>query len=95
MLLEKWPEVMTFGYFTKSGPTREQVETNHFETRFQGKGWSSSSLSDDDLHSEPVKPFDKEVTLVVTGNDAGYKTTSTCAIQAALTVLGDRENMPK
>lgn len=95
MLLEKWPEVMTFGYFTKSGPTREQVETNHFETRFQGKGWSSSSLSDDDPHSEPVKPFDKEVTLVVTGNDAGYKTTSTCAIQAALTVLGDRENMPK
>lgn len=95
LLLERWPEKFTFGFFTKSGPTREQIETNHFETRLVGKGWSRSSSASGDLHSEPVKPFDKELTLIISGRDAAYKTTATCAIQAALTLLSERENMPR
>lgn len=93
LLLERWPDTFTLGFFTKSGPTREQIETSRFEMRFVGKGWTISAS--DDPHSEPSRPFDKELTLLISGCDAAYKTTATCAIQAGLTVLSEREIMPR
>lgn len=93
-LLEKYPHIFTFGHFTKEGPTREQVETTRFSLTLIGKGWSSS-LTGSDPHSEPSKPFDKEMTVVVNGRDPGYLATSTCTIQAGLTILKERDLMPK
>lgn len=93
-LLEKYPHIISFGFFTKEGPTREQVETTRLSVTLHGKGWSKN-LTGSDPHSEPSRPFDKEVTVVVKGRDPAYMATSTCAINAALTILKERELMPK
>lgn len=91
--VERNIETITAGYFSTKGPTREQVNTTRFSVTLIGRGWSRKE--GDDPIDEPKRPLDKKMTVVVSGKDPGYQATATCAIQAALTVLKDREMMPK
>ena len=91
-LLEKYPEIFTFGMFSKNGPSREQIDNTKFRLTLVGKGWSKKM---DDPQTEPDGDLDKKVIAQVEGKDPGYVATSTCLIQAGLTILLDRDQMPK
>ena len=94
--VERNLERITLGYFSTKGPTREQVDTTRFTATLVGKGWSKDiNDSNENPNGEPSRPFDKEMTVVVSGKDPVYQATSTCAIQAALTIVKDRALMPK
>lgn len=94
-LLENYPEVFTFGAFSKKGPSRAQIDSTKFNIKLVGKGWNSSKDEKDDPESEPAGEFDKTLIVKVSGNDPGYKATSTCIVQSGLTILKDRNQMPK
>ena len=95
-LLERYPEVFTFGVFSKSGPTRAQIDSTRFSIRLIGKGWirqPGKTKEDDEV--EPVVPFNKTLNVIVSGRDPGYMATSTCIVQCGLTLLKERLKMPK
>jgi len=96
-ILERYPEKLTLGLFSKKGPTREQIDATRFQTYIFGKGWSKdpSDPTDSDPHAEPSRPMDKSMTVLVNGRDPAYLATSTAMIQSALTILKDRDQMPK
>lgn len=91
--VERHVETFTRGLFSSQGPSREQMESTQFKTTLVGKGWTK--IEGDDPKDEPKRPFDKVMTVVVSGPDPAYLGTSILAIQAALTVLLDQEVMPK
>lgn len=94
-LLENYPEILTFGAFSKKGPSRAQIDSTKFSLKLVGKGWNSSKDEKDDPESEPAGELDKTMIVKVSGNDPGYKATSTCIVQSGLTILKDRNLMPK
>lgn len=96
-LLENYPEIFTFGVFSKKGPSRSQIDSTKFTLKLIGKGWSNEvgSTEKDDPESEPAGEFDKTLAVLVSGRDPGYQATSTCIIQSGLTILKDRNLMPK
>lgn len=89
-LLTSHPELFTFGVFSKKGPSRQQIDEAKFELLVKGKGWASESGE-----NEPSRDFDKKMSVRVSGPDAGYMATSACIVQAALTILKDRDQMPR
>lgn len=95
-LLETFPEVLTFGAFSRKGPSRAQIESTRFNLKLVGKGWSKKEGEKvDEPEVEPEGDFDKTVKVMVSGRDPGYFATATCIVQSALTILKDRELMPK
>lgn len=91
-LLEKYPHIFTFGYFNLNGPSREQLDSTGFTTTLIGQGWSEKR---EDSSKQARKAFNKEVILQVKGKDPAYRATSTFLVQAALTILLEREQMPQ
>jgi len=94
-LLEKYPEILTFGAFSKNGPSRTQIDSTRFSIKLIGKGWSRKEEKTDDPNIEPAGEPDKTMMVEVNGHDPGYVATSTCIVQAGLTILKDRAKMPK
>ena len=95
-LLENYPEVLTFGVFSKKGPSRAQIDSTKFNLTIIGKGWSNEAGAEkDNSEGEPDGELDKTLTVLVTGRDPGYQATSTCIVQSGLTILKDRSLMPK
>lgn len=95
-LLENYPEVLTFGVFSKKGPSRAQIDSTKFNLTIIGKGWSNEAGAEkDNSEGEPDGELDKTLTVLVTGRDPGYQATSTCIVQSGLTILKDRNLMPK
>lgn len=84
------PDLCSFGMFKESGPTNEQIEQASFAYWFVGKGWSEKRAS---LAEYSTKPDSEMITRCV-GPDAGYKSTSACAVAAALSLLKDSKNLP-
>lgn len=80
-LLLRFPEIFTFGVFSKKGPTRKQLKELQFTLDLVGVGTGSNSQS-------------KTVKVRVAGPDPGYETTSRCLIQAGLSILDESDKMP-
>ncbi|KAM7267772.1 hypothetical protein ACFE04_009938 [Oxalis oulophora] len=86
-LLLKFPSVFTLGWFRKSGPTEKEVNSASFKMWFVGHGFSDSQ-------QVQVKP-NMEIVTRVMGPEVGYITTPIILLQCALTLLSQRENLPK
>lgn len=88
-LLTSYPEYFTFGAFSRQGPSRQQIDETQFEMLIKGKGWANVSGE-----NEPTTPFDKRMTLRISAPDPAYRATSICIVQAGLTILKERDQMP-
>ncbi|MBN3274256.1 SCPDL oxidoreductase, partial [Polyodon spathula] len=87
-LLIKYPEWFSFGYFTKDGPTRKQMEGCSFSMTFFGQGYSQ------DQDPQQDKP-NLNICTQVKGPEAGYVATPIVMVQAAITLLNDPKSLPK
>ncbi|XP_041105553.1 saccharopine dehydrogenase-like oxidoreductase [Polyodon spathula] len=87
-LLIKYPEWFSFGYFTKDGPTRKQMEGCSFSMTFFGQGYSQ------DQDPQQDKP-NLKICTQVKGPEAGYVATPIVMVQAAITLLNDPKSLPK
>ncbi|RIA97106.1 saccharopine dehydrogenase-like oxidoreductase [Glomus cerebriforme] len=106
-LLLKYPKFFSFGFFTKDGPTLEQIKQCSFYHRFYAKGISKNRLTTEDTNlinsTEQIKPLsilphlqpDVEIVTEVKGPDAGYATTPITVVQCAYTLLTEKSNIPK
>ncbi|XP_056134411.1 saccharopine dehydrogenase-like oxidoreductase [Lampris incognitus] len=87
-LLIKFPEFFSFGYFTKAGPTRKQIEGSSFQIAFYGEGYTEGQ---DPSKGKP----NSKIHTVVQGPEVGYVTTPIAMVQAALTILNEPTELPK
>lgn len=87
-LLTKFPEFFSFGFFSKAGPTRKQMEGSSFRFAFYGEGYTEGQ------DPSQGKPNGKIRTLVQ-GPEAGYVATPIAMVQAAITILNEPNSLPK
>ncbi|XP_053722545.1 saccharopine dehydrogenase-like oxidoreductase isoform X2 [Synchiropus splendidus] len=87
-LLLKHPELFSFGVFTKSGPTRKQMEASSFRLDFYGRGYAEGR--------EPggARGPDATIRTAVQGPECGYVATPIIMVQAALTLLHEARDLP-
>ena len=90
-LLLKYPSFFSFGMFSKTGPSKEEIQNSSFTMTLIGKGWDSSSLS---KSSEPTSPPDKTIVGEIKAPNAAYEATSIFLIQSGITILEEAEKMP-
>ncbi|XP_069786968.1 saccharopine dehydrogenase-like oxidoreductase [Narcine bancroftii] len=86
-LLIKYPEFFSCGYFTKQGPTEQQMEGSSFSFTFFGEGYK------EDQDPQKGKPSVKICTRV-RGPEPGYVATSIAMVQAAVTILWEKKSLP-
>ncbi|ROT82852.1 hypothetical protein C7M84_023970 [Penaeus vannamei] len=91
-LLLKYPEFFTFGLFSRKGPKREDLVNMKFCVTLTGKGWEKKIEDPEQQHTDPPT-VSKTVTVV--GPDPGYFGTATIVSQCALTVLQEKDKLPK
>ncbi|KAK4744000.1 hypothetical protein SAY87_010312 [Trapa incisa] len=89
-LLLKFPSVFSLGWFKKKGPSEEEVRSASFKMWFIGQGYSNGELA-----MERNATPDTEIMTRVTGPEIGYLTTSIILVQCGLTLLSQRDNLPK
>jgi hypothetical protein len=82
-LLLRYPGLFSFGYFSRQGPTKEQIEGAHFSSTFIGKGLSKPW----DPTETSKRRLDAEIITRVTGPEFGYVTTPICVVQCAYVLL--------
>lgn len=87
-LLVKHPEFFSFGFFSKAGPTRKQMEASSFQFTFYGDGYTQEQ---DPSQGKP----NAKIRTRVQGPEAGYVATPIAMVQAALTVLNEAAALPK
>ena len=90
-MLEAHPKFFSLGMFSKDGPTREQLRDTSFQMTLVGKGWADKLSEPSD---EPNEPPNKTLVVVVKGKDPGYTATSTCLVQAGISLLKDQDKLP-
>jgi len=91
-LLETYPSIFSFGVFTKNGPTRKQVEEASTTMIMVAKGYPEKLSEPQDQHAQPPS---KKMIISVDMPEAGYIATPICMVQAALTVLQEKDKLPK
>lgn len=91
-LLLSYPRFFSGGFFSKEGPTEEQIKGASFQITFVGQGYDDGKLPLDHQHGSP--PTRKIVTKV-SGPEVGYVTTPIAVVQSAYTILRDREQIPE
>ena len=88
----KWlkakPHWFTVGAVSPDGPSRQQVKEASFECTLVGSGYKQKLASPTD---EPSSPPEKLIIGRWRGPEAAYDATSILMIQAAITILKDRE----
>ncbi|XP_030614853.1 saccharopine dehydrogenase-like oxidoreductase [Archocentrus centrarchus] len=87
-LLVKHPEFFSFGFFSKAGPTRKQMEASSFQFTFYGEGYTQEQ---DPSQGKP----NAKIRTRVQGPEAGYVATPIAMVQAALTILNEAAALPK
>ncbi|XP_048046854.1 saccharopine dehydrogenase a, tandem duplicate 1 [Megalobrama amblycephala] len=87
-LLVKFPGFFSFGFFSKDGPTRKQMEGTSFHFIFFGEGYT------EDQDPTEGKPNAK-IRTVVKGPEPGYIATPIAMVQAAITMLNESDSLPK
>uniref|UniRef100_A0A2P2HX09 Saccharopine dehydrogenase oxidoreductase-like protein n=1 Tax=Hirondellea gigas TaxID=1518452 RepID=A0A2P2HX09_9CRUS len=86
-LLLKYPEVLTGGFFSRAGASRQGLKSMSFSITFVGKGWTDKLSHPTDQHTEP--PHATKV-YKVEGPDPGYAATSLMLVSAAMTLLREK-----
>ncbi|XP_020356501.1 saccharopine dehydrogenase-like oxidoreductase isoform X1 [Oncorhynchus kisutch] len=87
-LLIKYPEFFSFGFFSKDGPTRKQMEGSSFKFVFYGEGYTEGQ---DPSQGRP----NAKIRTLVQGPEAGYVATPIAMVQAAITILNEPTALPK
>lgn len=87
-LLIQFPEVFSFGVFSKAGPSKKQMEGTSFCLSFFGEGYS------DGRDPSLGKP-DAAITTQIKGPEPGYIATPITMVQAAITLLNEPQSLPK
>nr|XP_053650130.1 saccharopine dehydrogenase-like oxidoreductase [Cherax quadricarinatus] len=90
-LLLKYPELFTFGLFTRKGPKRSDLSGLKFCVTLTGKGWDKKLEDPDEQYTQPPN-----ITKVVQvkGPDPGYNSTAIFATQSAMTILKEKDKLP-
>ncbi|CAL8135491.1 unnamed protein product [Orchesella dallaii] len=86
-LLEKYPKLFSLGYASHEGPSVEDMNKTKFTFTLVAKGWSEKK----EHHDEPPN---KVKILKVRGTNPAYGGTVTLFLQAAITIISERERMP-
>lgn len=89
--LENFPSIFSFGIFSKSGPTREQVKETSFSLYLVGRGYDEKLAEPEDQHATPPN---KTLVVRVDAPDPGYVGTSMFMVQVALTLLQELDKLP-
>jgi len=89
-ILETFPRLMSFGYCSKTGPTRKQVATASCRLTFQGLGYEKKA----DGTTETDQPPTKKITTSLVAPEPGYVTTPICVVQAAYVLLTEKHKLP-
>uniref|UniRef100_A0A1B8XX15 Saccharopine dehydrogenase-like oxidoreductase n=1 Tax=Xenopus tropicalis TaxID=8364 RepID=A0A1B8XX15_XENTR len=87
-LLIKFPKFFSFGYFSKEGPTQEQMDGASFTMTFFGEGYSQGYNPQDGTPN--VK-----ICTQVSGPEAGYVATPIAMVQTGVTILKEPSLLPK
>lgn len=90
-VLLRYPEIFTFGIFSRKGPKRSALKGLRFCITFTGKGWDTKLDDPSEQHKEPPNTTK---TVKVVGPDPGYTACAIMVTQCALTVLQEKENLP-
>lgn len=91
-IMRNYPHLFTWGFFVKGGPTREEVLEGSFRLLFHGKGWKGVSP---DPINQPDQPPTDDILVQVEGPHLGYPAAAKAAIISAVTILQERERLPK
>jgi len=91
-LLEKYPKILSFGTFTKEGPSRKQIKESAFTTTLIGYGYEDKLDNPDQDHGGPP---DRKLVVKVKGPEPGYVTTPICMVQAGMVILEERKKLPQ
>jgi len=91
-LLKEYPHIFSGGFFSKDGPSREQVLGTSIEILLVGKGWKDKLPFAEDEPDSP--PGEVTMRLKIRGPHPGYVATSSLINQAAVTILQDRDRIP-
>lgn len=86
-LLTQFPEFFSFGLFSKTGPTRKQMDGTSFCLRFMGQGYTTGQ---DPSQGKPNATISTEIT----GPEPGYIATPITMVQAAVTLLNEPHCLP-
>lgn len=86
-LMIKFPRLFSGGMASEKGATRKQLEKASFTVTLQGVGY--------DEHADRNKPPNLKLLVKVRGAEPGYIATSAMVVQSALTLLDERDAMPK
>ena len=98
---------LLLGFFSKDGPSIEQLQQCSFYHRFYAKGISKKKLTTEDMNlinsTDPNKPSsllshlqpDFELVTEVKGPEVGYVTTPITVVHCAYTLLKERSKIPK
>ncbi|KAF8376428.1 hypothetical protein PRIPAC_82857 [Pristionchus pacificus] len=86
--LKAHPECCSFGMFRRNGPSKQQIGEASFDYFFYGAGWARDETPD------ATRPT-KTAVAVCHGPDPGYVGTAACITAAALTLLDDKDKLPK
>ncbi|XP_060191320.1 probable mitochondrial saccharopine dehydrogenase-like oxidoreductase At5g39410 [Lycium barbarum] len=89
-LLLNFPSVFSLGFFRKKGPSEDEVASAIFKMWFVGHGFTDGSLA-----SQGNRKPDMQIITRVMGPEIGYLTTPIILVQCALTLLQERDNLPK
>ncbi|KAF9976121.1 hypothetical protein BGZ73_009096 [Actinomortierella ambigua] len=95
-LLLKYPKFFTFGGFSHEGPTEQQLAETSFSETFFATGYSKALQEEHGNSVEAlsqVKP-DVEIVTTVSGPEPGYVATPKMVVQAAYTLLLEKDKMP-
>lgn len=90
-LLEAYPEALTFGGFSKKGPTRDQVKMRGFKYWIFGYGYKTK-LPRDEQHTSPLE---LKTVVRVDGPDAAYPSTAKLILNSARTIVLEPEALPQ
>ncbi|RXG70195.1 hypothetical protein Avbf_00562 [Armadillidium vulgare] len=91
-LLLKYPEIITFGTFSRAGPSRESLVKVSFTTTLIGEGWKEKLSESSDSYTTPP---DSKVKVSITGPDPAYSATSLMLVASAMTLLREKSSCEK
>lgn len=89
-LLLDYPDIFSFGFFSKKQPSRETIENSWFQITFYGEGWKEKLANKNDQYPQDC---DKKIVARVRGKNPGYGSTCICLVAAAITVLKEKDKM--
>lgn len=85
-LIMKYPRVLTFGIFSKEGPSEAIVDATKTRTAVKAYGYVDRKI---EPTASTVPPPDKKVVLIVNAPEPTYPLTSQLMIQSAITLARD------